>query len=106
MPECTDNGSKWIDIIFRSELEMDIIEERYAASCGRVREIAALQDVALDYKDYFKRTAEFILLVTSTCDNRTKKKKSRGATGGEQGTVSGYQRFKLRSELCQSGVCL
>ena len=53
---------------------MDIIEERYALSCGRVREIAALQDVALDYKDYFKRTAEFILLVTSTCDNRTKKK--------------------------------
>lgn len=56
---------------------MDIIEERYALSCGRVREIAALQDVALDYKDYFKRTAEFILLVTSTCDNRTKKKVSR-----------------------------
>ena len=53
---------------------MDIIEERYALSCGRVGEIAALQDVALDYKDYFKKTADFILMVIDACDNKAKKK--------------------------------
>ena len=52
---------------------MDILEERYALSCGRVREIAAMQDVALDYKDFFKKTAEFILLVADACDNRAKR---------------------------------
>ena len=52
---------------------MDILEERYALSCGRVREIAAMQDVALDYTDFFKKTAEFILLVADACDNRAKR---------------------------------
>ena len=55
---------------------MDIIEERYALSCGRVREIAALQDVALDYKDYFKKTADVITeqrkKVWKRCGQRTR----------------------------------
>lgn len=51
---------------------MEVIRERYELSCGRIREIAAAQDVAEEYKDYFKKVAEFILLVAETCDNRGK----------------------------------
>lgn len=51
---------------------MDVIRERYELSCGRIREIAAVQETAADYKDYFKKVAEFILLVAGACDNREK----------------------------------
>jgi len=51
---------------------MDVIRERYELSCGRISEIAATQEVAADYKDYFKKVAEFILLVVDACDNRGK----------------------------------
>lgn len=49
---------------------MDVISERYELSCGRIKEIAASQEVAADYKDYFKKVAEFILMVARACDNR------------------------------------
>ena len=42
--------------------DMSVIEERYELSCGRIREIAETQEVSEQYKDYFKKTAEFILL--------------------------------------------
>lgn len=48
---------------------MDLITERYGLSCDRIKEIANSQEVANDYKDYFKRTAEFILLVAETYEN-------------------------------------
>lgn len=51
---------------------MEVLRERYELSCGRIREIAAAQEVAEDYRDYFKKVAEFILLVTDSCDNRGK----------------------------------
>ena len=51
---------------------MEVIRERYELSCGRVREIAAVQEVAEAYKDYFKKAAELILLVAEACDNRGK----------------------------------
>ncbi|MDE5697344.1 MAG: aminopeptidase [Lachnospiraceae bacterium] len=51
---------------------MEVIRERYELSCGRIREIAAVQEVAEEYKDYFKKVAEFILLVAEACDNRGK----------------------------------
>lgn len=51
---------------------MDVIRERYELSRGRIREIAAAQEVAADYRDYFKKVAEFILLAADACDNRGK----------------------------------
>lgn len=51
---------------------MEVIRERYELSCGRIREIAAAQEVAVEYRDYFKKVAEFILMVAETCDNRGK----------------------------------
>ena len=51
---------------------MEVIRERYELSCGRVREIAAVQEVAEAYRDYFKKAAELILLVAEACDNRGK----------------------------------
>ncbi|MDE7416545.1 MAG: aminopeptidase [Lachnospiraceae bacterium] len=51
---------------------MEVIRERYELSCGRIKEIAAVQEVAEDYKDYFKKVADFILLVAEACDNRGK----------------------------------
>jgi len=51
---------------------MDVIRERYELSCGRIREIVATQEVAAEYQDYFKKVAEFILLVADACDNRGK----------------------------------
>lgn len=49
---------------------MEILRERYELSCGRIREIAAVQEVSEDYKDYFKKVAEFVLLAADACDNR------------------------------------
>lgn len=49
---------------------MEVIRERYELSCGRIREIAAAQEVAEEYRDYFKKVAGFILLVAGACDNR------------------------------------
>ena len=51
---------------------MEVLRERYELSCGRIKEIAAAQEVAKDYKDYFKKVAEFILLVAKACDDRGK----------------------------------
>lgn len=49
---------------------MEVIRERYELSCSRIREIAAVQEVAEDYKDYFKEVAAFILLAAKASDNR------------------------------------
>lgn len=49
---------------------MDIITERYELSCDRIREIAAAQETADTYREYFKRTADFILQVVNTYENR------------------------------------
>lgn len=51
---------------------MDIITERYQLSCERIKEIATTQEVAENYKDFFQRTADFILMVVNACDNRSK----------------------------------
>ena len=51
---------------------MDMITKRYMLSCDRIREIAAAQEVAGIYKEYFKKTADFILLVTDAYDNAEK----------------------------------
>lgn len=51
---------------------MDIITERYQLSCERIKEIATTQEVAENYKDFFQRTADFILMVVNACDNRNK----------------------------------
>lgn len=53
-------------------MDMDIIRERYALSCGRVREIAVEQEVPEEYRDYFKKAAEFILMAAEACDSREK----------------------------------
>ena len=49
---------------------MDIITERYQLSCNRIREIATTQEVDKNYKEFFQRTANFILTVVNACDNR------------------------------------
>ncbi len=49
---------------------MEVLRERYELSCSRISEIAAAQEVAEEYKDYFKKVAEFILLVVKACDDR------------------------------------
>jgi Leucyl aminopeptidase (aminopeptidase T) len=51
---------------------MDIITERYQLSCNRIREIATTQEVDKNYKEFFQRTANFILTVVNACDNRDK----------------------------------
>lgn len=51
---------------------MDMIEERYTLSRERIREIAVSQEVTGQYRDYFKKTAEFILMVTDVYDSRGK----------------------------------
>lgn len=48
---------------------MEVIRERYELSCGRIREIAAAQEVAEEYRDYFQKVAGFILQVVKTCDS-------------------------------------
>ncbi len=57
---------------------MEVIRERYELSCGRIREIAAAQEVAGDYRDYFQRVAAFILRVADACDNYDNRKKQMG----------------------------
>ncbi len=51
---------------------MDIITERYQLSCERIREIAAMQEVVEDYKEFFRSTADFILIVVNAYNNRGK----------------------------------
>ena len=48
---------------------MEILTERYELSCGRIREIAAIQDVAQEYQEYFHKTAGFILQVAEVYQN-------------------------------------
>lgn len=48
---------------------MEVIRERYELSCGRIREIAAAQEVAEEYRDYFQKVAGFILQVVKACDS-------------------------------------
>lgn len=48
---------------------MEILTERYELSCGRIREIAAMQDVAQEYQEYFHKTAGFILQVAEVYQN-------------------------------------
>ena len=42
---------------------MTFMEERYELSCERIEEIAGTQEVCDKYKDYFEKTAQFILLM-------------------------------------------
>ena len=51
---------------------MDMIRERYVLSCDRIREIAAAQEVAGIYKEFYRKTAEFVLLVVDAYDNMGK----------------------------------
>lgn len=48
---------------------MEVIRERYELSCGRIREIAAAQEVAEEYRDYFQKVAGFILQAVKACDS-------------------------------------
>lgn len=48
---------------------MNIITERYELSLGRIREIAAVQEVAGSYREYFKKTADFILQAADAYEN-------------------------------------
>ncbi|MDE7322468.1 MAG: aminopeptidase [Lachnospiraceae bacterium] len=49
-----------------------MITERYKLSCDRIREIAAVQEVAGIYKEFYRKTADFILLVADAYDNMGK----------------------------------
>lgn len=51
---------------------MDMVTERYKLTCDRIREIAAAQEVAGIYKEFYRKTADFILLVTDAYDNMGK----------------------------------
>ena len=51
---------------------MAVLRERYGLCCGRIKEIAAAQEVAEEYRDYFEQVAGFILQVAAACDNRDK----------------------------------
>ena len=51
---------------------MEVLRERYGLCCGRIKEIAAAQEVAEEYRDYFEQVAGFILQVAAACDNRDK----------------------------------
>ena len=46
--------------------ETVVLQERYGLSCERIREIAKVQEVSTVYKDYFQRTAAFIVQVMET----------------------------------------
>lgn len=48
---------------------MNMIEERYELSCERIREIAASQETDDRFREYFGRTAEFVLQVVDTYAN-------------------------------------
>lgn len=45
---------------------MTVLEERYGLSCDRIAAIEAQQEVSGAYKDYFQRTAAFIISLTET----------------------------------------
>ncbi len=45
---------------------MTFLEERYELSCERIQEIAQSQEVSEQYKDYFEKTAAFLLLMRDT----------------------------------------
>ena len=45
---------------------MTFMEERYELSCERIEEIARIQEVCDRYKDYFEKTAQFLLLMRDT----------------------------------------
>ena len=45
---------------------MTFLEERYELSCERIAEIAKTQEVFDRYKDYFGKTAQFLLLMKDT----------------------------------------
>lgn len=45
---------------------MTYIEERYELSCERIEEISRIQEVSDIYKDYFCKTAQFLLLMRDT----------------------------------------
>lgn len=51
---------------------MDMVTERFKLSCDRIGEIAAVQEVAGVYKEFFEKTAKFILMVTDAYDNMGK----------------------------------
>ena len=46
--------------------ETVVLQESYGLSCERIREIAKVQEVSTVYKDYFQRTAAFIVQVMET----------------------------------------
>lgn len=45
---------------------MTFLEERFELSCERVEEIVRTQEVSDKYKDYFSKTAQFLLLMKDT----------------------------------------
>lgn len=47
-------------------MSMTFLEERFELSCERVEEIAGTQEVSDKYKDYFCKTAQFLLLMRNT----------------------------------------
>lgn len=47
---------------------MKVLRERYELSCSRISEIAAAQEVAEEYKDYFKKVAEVKSLRAGNCN--------------------------------------
>lgn len=47
-------------------MSMTFLEERFELSCERVEEIAGTQEVSDKYKDYFCKTAQFLLLMRDT----------------------------------------
>lgn len=53
---------------------VSMIKERYELSCERIREIAASQETEERFRDYFRREAEFVLLVVNTYENLKKTK--------------------------------
>lgn len=53
---------------------MSMIIERYELSCDRIREIATSQETGERFREYFRKTAEFILQVVEIYDNLGKTK--------------------------------
>ena len=45
---------------------MNFLEERYELACERIAEIVITQEIPQNYKDYFKKTAQFLLLMRDT----------------------------------------
>ena len=53
---------------------MSMIIERYELSCDRIREIATSQETGERFREYFRKTAEFILQVVESYENLGKTK--------------------------------